>query len=343
MAHSKSKEATSPPPPPPENFFEDQVFSQSRSLDVVSDIISDLISSAISVSWSNRLAGDRLSFAARSLTAQFRQHVAWCFIPADPDEFDAEPDDDVDIPPIDEWAVGVLPVRDAEATGLRTPFDPTPPPQPSTRRRRKQQVQHSAALVASIADFSEVKPPQSEKTGAGRTQRKPGNTRRRAKAPPTAADTILRTFDEVRKRTNVSTKAVTVDADFTVIQINEPHGLPPSLIVPRIQTKKASQQTQIGEKNTLTLSARTGRTQRATIKKPEVSKKRAPPKIVDADLPIFDNEVSDITFADRIVLSPGVTFKEGNATKSRPPLVDANQITREQYQKYLDEMMKAAE
>ena len=80
----------------------------------------------------------------------------------------------------------------------------------------------------------------------------------------------------------------------------------------------------------------------ATIKKPE-AKKRLPPKIIETDQPKFDTELAEVTFADRIALSPGVTFREGNIVKARPPVVDENQMTRSQYEQYLEEMMRDTE
>lgn len=182
----------------------------------------------------------------------------------------------------------------------------------------------------------------------------------------------MKTFEDIRKKSNVSTKSVTVDSDFSVIQITEPHGLPPSLIVPRIQTKKISNKDESGDGKSDTISGRPGpRTARlrntikktnnstrsvvgstgitstygratATIKKPE-AKKRLPPKIIETDQPKFDTELSEVTFADRIALSPGVTFREGNVVKTRPPLTDENQMTRSQYEQYLEEMMRDTE
>jgi hypothetical protein len=135
----------------------------------------------------------------------------------------------------------------------------------------------------------------------------------------------------------MSTKAVTVDADFNVIQIQEPKGLPPNLIVPKIAGRKGAKEER--EKG----SSISGRSVRVTILKPEPPKRKLPQRIVEVEQPKFDNEITEATFADKIVCAPGVTFRDGIVVKSRPPQNNANQLTRTQYEEYLKEMKRMAD
>ncbi|OHT04824.1 hypothetical protein TRFO_27609 [Tritrichomonas foetus] len=344
MAHSSRAKTEPVQPQIPEFFYDSIMLENNRANDVVRDIISQILNDGAEILHKKELKSKKLNFAARSLTKELLTNIIWAKPTIDSDDISAEPDDDLMMPPIDEWAGGVLPVRDAEATGLRTAVDPTPTPKPTPHSGRRRQNTAAVPKSTPAETTIEVKPPTDSKSATSRTRTgvntSSRNARKKVKPPPTAADTILRTFEDVRKRANVTTKSVTVDADFTVIQITEPHGLPPSLIVPRIQTKKIAKNEKTGNERSI---ARSTRTPRATIKKPEAPKKRPPPKIVETDLPRFDNEVSDLTFSERIMLSPGVTFKEGNAVKSRPPQTNTNQLTRAQYEQYLEEMMRTTE
>jgi hypothetical protein len=103
------------------------------------------------------------------------------------------------------------------------------------------------------------------------------------------SERVTRAFDEVRKRTNVAMGKVTVDSDFSVIQINDPKGLPPAPIVPKV----------------------TG-----TSKPP-----RKPLSILlDPETPVFDEDITNFLLGP-IRLRPGVTFRDRQVLKTRPPIV----------------------
>ena len=128
-------------------------------------------------------------------------------------------------------------------------------------------------------------------------------------------------------------KAVTVDSDFTVIQINEPHGLPPALIVPKVTTKRASH---VGDNN----SSVSRQPKPSLVKPVPPPKKRQVQKLIETDTPIFDDEISEISYSDKFVCAPGVTFKDGSTVKSRAQQSNPNQMTRAQYEQYLEEMKR---
>jgi hypothetical protein len=160
------------------------------------------------------------------------------------------------------------------------------------------------------------------------------------KAAPvvTEAQIITKAFEEARKKTNSAMKAVTVDSDFTVIQINEPKGLPPALIVPAVSTKSKAQPPKAPP-----TTAAVPRVTRPVVSRKEMKKRRPNTALVQADVPIFDEEVANISYSDKFVCSPGVTFKDGTIVKSRPPVVNTAQMTRAQYHTYLEEMKKSGE
>ncbi|KAK8881918.1 hypothetical protein M9Y10_044556 [Tritrichomonas musculus] len=403
MAHSsRSKE---PVQPVIDYSYDNLILERQQSTEAAQEFINDLLTRCAKIIHEKEMFSRRFNFASHALSKELLMNISWSFPPLDNTDYNNnesemvhsnnfDPDDDLEMPPIDEWAGGVLPVRDAEATGLRTAVDPTPktpsglPKSGShTPRRRPNTTKNNAPVQNQDSNKTQQQQDQQNDnsssvnttltttaaTTMSRTKTQKNTiSKKKVKPPPTPADTILKTFEDIRKKSNVSTKSVTVDSDFSVIQITEPHGLPPSLIVPRIQTKKISNKDESGDGKSDTISGRPGpRTARlrntikktnnstrsvvgstgitstygratATIKKPE-AKKRLPPKIIETDQPKFDTELSEVTFADRIALSPGVTFREGNVVKTRPPLTDENQMTRSQYEQYLEEMMRDTE
>jgi hypothetical protein len=320
------------PPQLPEYFFDTFLCDRSRAFEAVREVLDEIIEAGAAILHSKFLDSQVIPYASRTLARELVTNATWSILPIDTTDVFADPDDDLAMPAIDEWASGVLPMRDAEATGLRTAVNPEPEPRrphpPAARPTR-----HSPAQPV------EVHPPTTAPARGPRSARPSMHEapmpRARARPPPTEGETILRTFDEIRKKSTVSTKAVTVDADFNVIQIQEPKGLPPSLIIPRIAAKKV-----VKQDKTTSLS---GRAPRPPIKKPEAPKRKVQPKLIETDAPRFDTAIAEVTFADKIVCAPGVTFRDGNAVKTRPPVTNANQLTRAQYEEYLQEMKRLAE
>lgn len=315
----------------PENYFDLVMQDRAAAFDAVRSVLNKIIDDGAAILHNHYLVSQRVPYASRTLARELVMNATWALAPLDDSVVVAEPDEDLAMPAIDEWAGGVLPVRDAEATGLRTAVDPIvevkKPPQSARRPTQPEPP----------------KVPAEPKSARGRPARAaaPANAektqKQRVRPPPTEAETLLRTFEDVRKRSNVTTKSVTVDADFNVIQIQEPKGLPPSLIVPRISAKKVVKT----EKKAQTM---TGRAPRPAIRKPEPARRKpAPQKLIEPDVPRFDKDIAEVTFTDKIVCAPGVTFRDGNAVKSRPPLTNANQLTRAQYEQYLEEMKRTAD
>jgi hypothetical protein len=154
---------------------------------------------------------------------------------------------------------------------------------------------------------------------------------------PTEAEVILKAFDEAKKKASVANKSVTVDADFNVIPIQPPHGLPPSLIVPKIAAKKIVKPGRPASETT-----RGGRIG-LDNKKSDPVKRKVQTRFLEVDVPKFDDDIGDLSCGDKIVCSPGVTFRDGNWVRSRPRLTSANQLTREKYEEYINEMKRGSD
>jgi hypothetical protein len=301
--------------------------------DDVREVIADLVAAGAHILYMRYIESQKLPYACRTLARELVLNASWTSIPIDSAEIFAEPDDDLVIPPIDEWAGGVLPVRNSEASSLRCSVTPQ-------RDLRKTATLHRPLAVA-------AEPPPEARV-AGTTLRsslvpraappaRSGQRRPRAAPVLTEAQVITRTFEEARKRTNITMKAVTVDSDFTVIQITEPKGLPPALIVPKV-TMKAKAPARPTQVTAVVRVARPGG------KTTEQKKRRRPQSmLIQPDVPVFDEEVANISYSERFVCAPGVTFRDGTAVKTRPQVIDSTQMTRVQYDAYLEEMRKSGE
>jgi hypothetical protein len=291
----------------------------------VSCILEDIVTAGAQILYTRYIESQKVPYASRTLSRELVLNASWTSFPLDCREIFALPDDDLVIPPIDEWAGGVLPVRNAEATSLRCSVTPQ-------RDLRKSQT-FRRALPSTGSMNQEVKPPPKAvapiRQAASRT-----HTRAPAVVVISEAQRITKAFEEARKRTNSAMKAITVDSDFTVIQISEPKSLPPALIVPKLVTKSRP-----APKPVATVPA--GKPRRPVQIRNEPRKRKQAPVLLEPDLPVFDEEVAAISYSDRFVCAPGVTFKDGTTVKSRPQVINAAQMTRAQYEGYLEEMMRA--
>ena len=316
----------------PDYAYDLRLNEAKQATDAASEIIEQLISNGAHILYMKYIASQIVPYASRTLARELIMNATWASIPLDCSEPVAEPDDDLDLPPIDEWASGVLPVRGTESAALRcsqTPqreFKKTLPHKTRTAGESGHELSRTTSRSkTSMAMFTE------------RSQKKKAQEKKPKKTEPvlTEAQIITKAFDEARKKTNVIMKSVTVDSDFTVIQINEPKGLPPALIVPKVSTK--GKPVPKKERN---VGQSIPRIKRPVLAKNEQKKKRPQTKLVEPDAPVFDDEVADISYSDRFVCAPGVTFKDGSTIKSSPQIVNAAQLTRAQYEAYLEEMKR---
>lgn len=332
----------------PIHFFDLKLMDQEDSVRVVHDTIEDIIKRGAEILYMKYIDSQIFPYASRTLARELVMNASWASFPLDCDILEADPDEDLALPLIDEWAGGVLPVRGSDSSGLRCSITPQRDVRKNNSANRRARSHLDQQHDQSTSTPSTEK--QSSKTtgrASSTIHSKPSKNKisikggqNKAKQTPqiTEAQIITKKFEEAKKKTNVMMKSVTVDSDFSVIQINEPKGLPPSLIVPKVTTKKLT--TSKNQKQTNVVTApRIARP--IVIQKNDKKKKRKPQtKLIEPDLPVFDEEVSEISFSDRFVCAPGVTFKDGTTVKSRPPQTNSNQLTRIQYEQYLEEMKK---
>ena len=336
MAHSSRKDSQQQPQLP-ENYYDNLLLTQQKSTKIIHDLLEEIITDGARILHTKYIMSQIIPYASKTLARELVMNASWALEPIGPNDVIAEPDDDLEIPPIDEWAGGVLPVRSAEATGLRAA---APPPRETNRTTSSSTRPHATTIVA---QQKPVQQPEARSTvsiashrsrGAGNTAHKDKETaRKKVKPPVSEAVAITRAFEEAKKKTAVSMKAVTVDSDFSVIQITEPKGLPPALIIPKVQTKKS---TKVEQPSTITRVAPRSYMTRQNNQ----PKKKTLPKLVEPDTPIFDEEIAEVSYSDKFVPAPGVTFKDGNTVKSRAQQANPNQMTRAQYEAYLEEMKK---
>lgn len=333
MAHTSRKD-NSQASNVPENYYDQLLLNQNRSNEVVSNILDRIINDGAQILHKKYLSSQINPYASRILARELIMNASWAFQPIGPNDITAEPDDDLEIPPIDEWAGGVLPIRSADATGLRASVPPPRESKSPAQQQQRAQQQPKDVTPSENQPRNDAKSIQGLASLKGRSggAQKTGQ-KKKVKPPISEAAAIARAFEEAKKKTAVSMKSVTVDSDFTVIQITEPKGLPPALIVPKVTTKKSA----------YAAEQQSGRARpvRPVIKKPQPQqKRRAVPKLVEPDTPIFDDEIAEVSYSDKFVCAPGVTFRDGNTVKSRAQQTNPNQMTRAQYEAYLEEMKR---
>jgi hypothetical protein len=328
----------------PEFFFDHLMTERNRSMEVVRQIVGEIVSRADDVIHTKFLNEQRVPYASRTLARELVMNATWALAEFDESPVCARPDVPLALPAIDEWAEGVLPVRDPEATGLRIAHAPAP-----VGNLKPSGLKSAGSRKSPEGLRAQVTPPAQNTKPAAPAPRPPvdGNTRRGATAVrttigrpehhPTEAEIILKTFEEARKKTSMVNKSVTVDADFNIIQIQPPHGLPPSLIVPKIAAKKIVKPCRANS------ASNRGSRVPSQPKKQDSPKRKVQTRHLEPDVPKFDEELADLSCADKIVCSPGVTFRDGNWVRTRPRLSSASQLTREKYEEYLDEMKRGSE
>jgi hypothetical protein len=287
-------------------------------------ILEEIVTAGAQILYTRYIESQKVPYASRTLARELVLNASWTSIPLDCREIFAVPDDDLTLPPIDEWAGGVLPVRNTEATSLRCSVTP------QRDLRKSQTLRRTLPSAESQGEEAKQRP----KAAAPPRQAASRNQSR----PPTVvviseAERITKAFEEARKRTNSAMKAITVDSDFTVIQISEPKGLPPALIVPKVAAKSRPAARPVA-------TVPTARQRRPVASRNEPKKRRQPPPLLQPDVPVFDEEVAAISYSDRFVCAPGVTFKDGTTVKNRPQVSNPAQMTRTQYEAYLQEMMQ---
>lgn len=345
MAHSTRGGMQNQQPATPSHFFDLKLMEQEDSVRAVRETIEDIIKKGAEILYMKYIDSQIFPYASRTLARELVMNASWAAFPLDSDVIEAEPDEDLALPLIDEWAGGVLPVRGSDSSGLRCSVTPQRDVRKNTSANRRARSNIDQINQNSSTQNTEKQSGKESGRAASTIQPKTtknknltseGKSKTKQKPQITEAQIITKKFEEAKKKTNVMMKSVTVDSDFSVIQINEPKGLPPAIIVPKVTTKKLT-----APKNQKQNVAVAPRIARPIIQKNDKKRKRKPQtKLIEPDVPVFDEEVAEISFSDQFVCAPGVTFKDGTTVKSRPPQTSSTQLTRAQYEQYLEEMKK---
>jgi hypothetical protein len=324
--HTSRAAARNAPPPPPDFALENGLADNKSRTEAVYSVLEQIVLDGAKILYMRYIQSQKIPYASRTLARELVLNASWASIPLTIPEIVAEPDMDLTLPPIDEWSGGVLPVRSAERVPLRASVTPQ-------REMRRTGLFHRTRPVE---EEVEKKTPRQPTTAISASPSKAAAKPKKAVPVITEAQIITKAFEEARKKANVIMKAVTVDSDFTVIQINELKGLPPALIIPTISTKGKAP-----AKTTTNVVAVPRVTRPVT--RTEAKKKRPRTSLLQPDVPKYDEEVANISYADKFICAPGVTFKDGTVVKSRPPIVDNAQMTKSQYAVYLEEMKRSGE
>ena len=296
--------------------FEEVLLEQTTAERCAREFLDDLLTNCAEIVHTNYLQTQIKPYAARTIAQELIMNASWAKLCVGPQIFGIVPDDDLEIPRVDQWCNGALTVEDPATVQLRSSICEFREPEKQGKPRRAADDRTiSLTQISSQSSFI-----QSGIFAA----RKPANTVK-AKQEPNA---IIKMFDEAKKQQLQSgTKNVTVDAELHVIPIQEPKALNPSLIVPRVTMKKAAKQDvspaprRVKPKNHVTPTRRK-----------KASSKTILPGLLEEDKPIFDEEVAQASVSDKFVCMPGVTLREGGIVKSSPSPQKVGGLTKSQYE-----------
>jgi hypothetical protein len=88
--------------------------------DDVLSVLEDIVTAGAQVLYAGYIRSQEVLYASKTLARELVLNASWSSIALDCREILVEPDDDLPLPPIDEWASGVLPVRDSDAAWRST-------------------------------------------------------------------------------------------------------------------------------------------------------------------------------------------------------------------------------
>ena len=303
----------------PEDVFANQIASEA----IVSDIIEEIISHGAQILHEKYIASHIKSYAVHTLSMKLIADAVLCFQYLDSSDVITDPDDNLEIPRIDEWSAGVLPFCNPETAVIRPNIQPT------------RVFETPVSDVELPIEISSPAPPikKEDVKFFSKTERRTIMENKIKTKKPSESVGFSRVFENTKKRTSSQQRNITIDSDLNIIEIQEAKNLPPPLIVPHISTKKAP----VAESN-----PRPTQLQKVPIRKFRPEKKKIIPKLIDVDSPKFESEAVQQAFqADKIVIAPGVTIRDGNSIKSRPPL-PSNVMSRAQYEEYIESLKQAS-
>lgn len=309
--------------------YDSFLLSKHDSEDAVSDIIETIILNGAKILHKHHLETQINSYSTKTMGIELIMNLTWAKLPlgAEPSYSDTLPDDDLELPKIDSWANGALSVF--ESMPLRSSCAHEYPVKKKTKKESKANDQ-----IINQNSFNEITEKVENQSKSFHKTLKPARiySKKTIKSSKQNSEplTMNRILADTKKLTG---KNVTIDSDFNVIEIAEHKNFATSLIIPKVTTKRL----QKDEPPTKPLKPK----RRIPIQKRESKLQKKPlPKLLQIDNPSFDEDQHATSVAEKIVCSPGVTYKEGNYIKSKPIHANPNELTRSQYQEYLEELKK---
>lgn len=312
-------------------IYDPFLFEQRESEDAAHQIIETILLSAFDILHTHQLQKQIKPYAAKTISQELIMNSMWAKLSIGPNLSinDTIPDDDLEMPRIDSWANGALDVF--EDIQLRS----STAEEHSFKKIGKVKEKPSSSLSFQIPEETKEKQTvlsPSKKKKTIQTPKKITSSHTKSQLPNNSASAIQRLFDETKKSTS---KNITMDADLNIIEIAERKGMASSLIVPKVATKRFPK-----IDNTSKTPAKRMTYQRRDTKS---QKKKPLPKLLQPDLPTFDETATTEPIADRVICAPGVTFKEGSMVKTMPYVLKPNEISRAQYQAYIDDFTRNSE
>lgn len=316
--------------PSEEINYDSILLEKHDSEEAVSEIIDAIILNGAKILHTHYLETQINSYTTKTVGIELIMNSTWAKLPlgAQPSLSETLPDDDLELPKIDSWANGALLVF--ESMPLRTSYTQE---YPIPKKQKKAKKEKDQIASQNPNNESTKKVENQTKSFTNRTSKQVKTyTRKTIKASKQNSEPLImnKIFENTKRSAG---KNITIDSDFNVIEIVEHKNFATSLIIPKVTAKKF----QKDESSTKTLKPK----RRIPIQRREVKLQKKPlPKLLQVDNPSFDEDQQIASVSEKIVCTPGVTFKEGNYVKSKPVHSNPNELTRSQYQEYLEEFKK---
>jgi hypothetical protein len=305
-----------------DDLFAQQITAESD----VHSVLEELLADCDRIVYLRYLHAQIVPYTGHTITYELILNASWVRLPLGDALEDISPDRDLPLPRIDHWANGALVVEAPSSVTLRSSVSDSVDEAPITQPKR----------VRVLQDPDEPLDSPKSRCSDLSTSRFVARAGERPVRITADLSLVNRLFDEKKKQSTFAGKDITVDRDFNVILIQGQKPAGPAVIVPKIATRKP------GKPPETVVPPR--RAIRRAVDKDRVSRVQTQtlPKLVQPDVPVFDELVPEIRTADSVICAPGVTYKEGSVVKSKYRPSQAGTFTRAQYEEYVKDLEKKA-
>lgn len=312
------------------------LFEQIDSETIVREFLDDLITNCAQILHSNYLTTQIKPYAARTIAHELILNASWAKLSVSPQIHGIKPDDDLQLPRIDQWSNGALRVELPSEVTLRSSVCQERPEQQEKVFQSPKKSKSVNEKVRKAKTEMKEKIPVGNPADLQSSRFLANKSARTSNCNNTDAFLLTKLFEDTRRQAVSGLKNVTLDTDMNVIAIQEPKiSLGASLIVPRVTTKRVV-------KSELAPTAPRIKAKVAVKEKPNARRSKALPSLVEAESPKFDEDAVEVNMTDKFVCMPGVTFRDGSSVKSKPMPVREGAITRIQYEQYRRDLERRA-